>query len=42
MNRRFYLIDRENDNKKIRITMKDIVDHFVGDGTGRVRKLFGA
>lgn len=37
MNRKFYLIDRENGNRKIRITMKTIVNHFVGDGTGPVR-----
>lgn len=37
MNRRFYLIDRENGNEKIRITMRNIVAHFVGDGTGPVR-----
>ena len=37
MNRRFYLIDRENGNEKRRITMRDIVDHFVGDGTSCIR-----
>lgn len=34
--RKFFLIDRENNNKKIRITIKDIVNHFVGDGTSCV------
>ena len=37
MNRKFYLIDRENGNEKRRITMKFIVDHFNGDGAGPVR-----
>ena len=37
MNRKFYLIDREDGNKKRRITMQLIIDHFVGDGTGPVR-----
>lgn len=34
--RKFFLIDRENNNKKIRITIKDIVNHFIGDGTSIV------
>ena len=37
MNRKFYLIDRENGSEKRRITMKFIVDHFNGDGAGPVR-----
>lgn len=35
--RKFFLIDRENNNKKIRITIKDIVNHFIGDGTSIVK-----
>ena len=35
--RKFFLIDRENNNEKRRITLKDIVNHFVGDGTSCVR-----
>lgn len=37
MNRRFYLIDRENGNAKRRITLQEIANHFNGDGTGPVR-----
>lgn len=37
MNRRFYLIDRENGNAKRRITLREIADHFNGDGGGPVR-----
>ena len=34
---KFFLIDRENGNEKHRITMKEIVNHFNGDGTGPVK-----
>lgn len=34
--RKFFLIDRENGNEKRQITMKEIVNHFNGDGTGPV------
>ena len=37
MNRKFYLIDRENGNAKRRITLQEIADHFNGDGSGPVR-----
>lgn len=37
MNRKFYLIDRENGNAKRRITLREIADHFNGDGSGPVR-----
>lgn len=36
MNRKFYLIDRENGNEKRRITLREIADHFNGDGSGEV------
>ena len=37
MNRKFYLIDRENGNAKRRITLQEIADHFNGDGSSPVR-----
>lgn len=35
--RKFYLIDRENANEKRRIMLREIADHFNGDGSGPVR-----
>jgi len=35
--RKFFLIDRENGNVKRRITLREIADHFNGDGDGIVR-----
>lgn len=34
--RLFYLIDRENNNEKRRITLKELTDHLNGDGSGPV------
>lgn len=35
--RTFYLIDHENNDKRFRITMRDIIAYFTGDGSGPVK-----